>query len=223
MRIAQSAGQGCLIGTAATNKSQYSLWLVPYGQEHPKLQDLIEKLTLRTEPTTLSFAPHATLLSSEIITAERSVPEIVQCINDALKTFDPALDKVTCKFDIVEAGKLFFQCVYIRLDRHGSTGLLPLHCALRAAFGETKDPDGSSYFPHASLVYGNLDDQQKQQILHFVDEARIVEKDSNDSQTVAGMSHFDATEIQVVRTSGPSDTWQVAARVPLRKQDDEAD
>lgn len=151
------------------------------------------------------------------------MPEIVQCIKDALQTFDPALDKVTCKFDVVEAGKLFFQCIYICLDRHGSTDLLPLHCALRAAFGETSDPDGSSYFPHASLVYGNLDDQQKQHILHFLDETKIVDKDSNHSQTVAGMSLFDAVEIQVVKTSGPSDTWQVAARVPLRKQHDEAD
>lgn len=121
---------------------------------------------------------------------------------------------MTCSFERIEAGAKFFQCVYVVLDKIGSEGLLALHQALRRAFA-SPDPEGESYFPHLSLVYGDLDAETKQGIIDGMLARGEATKASEDNVQVLGGSGFHTDEILVVRTAGRSDEWEIVARVPL--------
>ena len=121
---------------------------------------------------------------------------------------------MTCAFERLEAGAKFFQCVYVVLDRTGSEGLLRLHQALRRAFA-SPDPEGESYFPHLSLVYGDPDAETKQGIIDGMLERGEAVSPSGDKVQILGESGFQTDEILVVRTAGRSDEWEIVARVPL--------
>ena len=179
--------------------------------------DLITSLSTRVSPPTVPFGPHATLFSDSLIGPVLSLENIVARTRRAVEAFTAttSLEAVKCTFDRVEAGKLFYQCVYIRLDKDGSPGLLDLHRALRKTFEDATDPKGESYFPHMSLVYGHLTDEQKAALMDGMAQKGEMSTLSKGRHEVAGFSHFETKEILVVKTAGKSDEWEVAARIPL--------
>jgi hypothetical protein len=122
---------------------------------------------------------------------------------------------VVCKFDKLEAGQVFFQCVYVTLQKKESEGLLELHTSLRKEFGDSEDTEGKSYFPHMSLVYGDIPmKERKDTIDDLVTTRRAVELE-NGHDKVLGLTQFETTEIQIVRTVGRSDEWEIVATIPL--------
>lgn len=126
------------------------------------------------------------------------------------------LQRVVCKFDKLEAGELFFQCVYIKLQKNESEGLLELHTALRKAFGDTSDIQGESYFPHLSLVYGDIPMQERKKIIEeMFNETKSATILGNGHVSVAGFSEVEVREIQIVRTVGGPDEWEIVDTIPL--------
>lgn len=114
---------------------------------------------------------------------------------------------------------MFFQCVYVRLLKQESEGLLDLHCALRKSFG-SDDLTGTAYFPHMSLVYGNLEPEVKEGIIAGMKDKQEMTLTGAESaqEAVLGETQFETSEILVVTTAGRSDEWKVAARIPLGKR-----
>lgn len=200
---------------ATEGKSDYSLWLSPESSE-TVLSDLIIDLSRRVDPPTLPFAPHATLFSDSLIGTQATLEDIREGVERAIR--DSRVNKVTCKFEKLEAGKLFYQCVYIKLvkDERGSNGLLELHRSLRRAFGDHKDPEGESYMPHVSLVYGDLDLPTKEGLIQGMlskGEAEVISEDGG--VKVLDLVEFETTQVLVVRTAGPSDSWQIVDSIPM--------
>ena len=201
-------------GFDTENDTGYSLWLAP-ASSGAVFTDLILSLSRCCTPPTIPFPPHVTLLSSSQIPRQLSLEEILQRIQQIVTHL--RIDCINCRFDKLEAGQSFFQCVYIKLLKEESEGLLDLCRALSSVFGETKrDTDGrNSYFPHVSLVYGDLSMNVKHDLIKDMQkkgESLIVE---GNAASVAGYMHFDAKEILVVRTIGRPDEWEVMGRVPF--------
>jgi hypothetical protein len=166
------------------------------------------------------------LYADSLIPPSYTLDQIVTATEEAVSTLASSLaSRIICSFDKVEAGKLFFQCVYIKLQEVESEGLLELHRALRKAFKEHKDPMGETYFPHMSLVYGDLEMQAKEAIISDMREkAEIKNVDASQGEeqqtreSVLGETQFETNEILIVKTAGRSDQWEIAARVPLGKR-----
>lgn len=194
--------------------SEYNLWL-DVGSAEATFSNLIHDLSRRSSPPTIPFAPHATLLSSSIIGPSASLEDIEYIVADVAHSL--SLKRVVCKFDKLEAGEQFFQCVYVKLQKEESEGLLELHSALRKAFGDTSDPEGTSYFPHMSLVYGDLPMEERRKIIEDMYNSREASTLENGHAQVAGISQFEVTDVQIVRTVGKSDEWEIVATVPLGK------
>lgn len=178
------------------------------------LSNLIQYLSRRSSPPTVTFAPHATLLSSFVIGPNASLEDIKKTVERAVQPL--SLEKVVCKFDKLEAGKQFFQCVYVKLQKEESEGLLQLHTALRRAFGDSQDPSGESYFPHMSLVYGDIPMNERQKIVQDLYSAGEAVRQDSGHDEVAGFSYFEVRDIQIVHTIGKADEWKIVATVPLR-------
>jgi hypothetical protein len=197
-------------------KSDYSLWLSPTANE-TVLSDLIIDLSRRVSPPAIPFSPHATLFSDSLIGPTRSLDEIVQKVQQAVD--QAGVTRVICKFDSLEAGKLFYQCVYIKLCKNSSSeGLLELHRALRRTFEDKSDPEGQSYFPHVSLVYGDLDMEVKTKLIEDMKQKGEAQDVSSGEVKVADLTEYGSTEVLVVKTAGAADGWEIAARIPLGKR-----
>jgi 2'-5' RNA ligase len=173
-------------------------------------------LTLHISPPTRPFSPHATLLSSSVIGPTASLDDIKRTVEHVISSIN--LQQVICKFDKLEAGETFFQCVYIKLQKQESEGLLALHTALRRAFGDTQDLAGTSYYPHFSLVYGDLPQEKRKEIIQHLYSSQIAKTSSQGHDEVAGYTSFVSKEIQIVKTVGSSDQWEIVATVPLGSQ-----
>ena len=164
------------------------------------------------------------MYADSLIPPNYTLDQTITATTEAVSTLPSSLDsRIICSFDKVEAGKLFFQCVYIKLQKTESEGLLELHRALRKAFGDDKDPMGETYFPHMSLVYGDLEMQAKEAIISGMREkAEIKNLDASEGvqarDSVLGETQFETNEILIVKTAGRSDEWEIAARVPLGKR-----
>jgi hypothetical protein len=63
-----------------------------------------------------------------------------------------------CHAARAEAGKLFYQCVYIRMQ--DDDALTAAHQLARDAYGSAGSA-GALFMPHASVIYGDLGDAEK--------------------------------------------------------------
>merc|ERR1711939_50831 len=204
---------------AVKPKSGFSLWLSP-AQDENLLTDLIVGLTHKSSPLTLPFQPHTTLFADSRIPPQYTLDDIVAATKRAVAEV-PDITKVTCSFEAVEAGRLFFQCVYIKLhkDERKSKGLLEIHRALRKSFGDSQDPEGEGYFPHASLVYGDIPFEERERIIKNLRDSgevsSVEEEKENGTASVIGLTDYVTDEILVVKTAGRSDEWTIEARIPL--------
>jgi len=192
--------------------SEYNLWLGT-GSSDSVLGDLIHDLSRRSSPPTEPFAPHATLLSSSIIGPSASFEEIKATVVRTVASL--SVQRIVCKFDKLEAGASFFQCVYVKLQKRESEGLLELHTALRKVFGDAEDPEGDSFFPHMSLVYGDLQTSHKAKIMSELYTSARASRLEDGRDAVLGFKQFETTEVQIVRTVGKSSEWEIVATIPL--------
>lgn len=67
------------------------------------------------------------------------------------------------------------------------------------------------YFPHLSLVYGDLKDEEKQAIINRLDTTGQLLPPA----TIAGLKGIKPIEVLLVRTSGKSSEWKVLGKVRI--------
>jgi 2'-5' RNA ligase len=126
----------------------YALWLTPAEPVFSRLAREISRLS--RELSTLRFEPHVTLLSRILLSEEKALAK------SALLAGMPKPHRI----ELGEIGHLdeYFRCVFATV-RPGKAILKARLAACRAF-----DRQSAPYFPHASLVYGMLPVDRREEI-----------------------------------------------------------
>ncbi|KAK4052130.1 hypothetical protein OIV83_002424 [Microbotryomycetes sp. JL201] len=211
--------------------SGYSLWLSPSGDAGQALTSLLSRLSERH--ATPLFKPHTTLVADSL-TPDVQLQELVSKTEQAVQEWkskraagqrrpingDGGTDsgRLTLSFHDVRQGDLFYQCVLAALVR--DSDLVDLHQTIRRAYGTDSNPDAPVYFPHTSLVYGDLTREKKDQIIAELKRGGEVEDlpeatEDGSKVKIVGQTGYIADEILIVNTSGPTSEWDVLARIAL--------
>lgn len=169
-----------------TDKPRYSLWLLPAKAARERYAKLIRELSTRL--ATPVFEPHVTLLGE----LTGPVPELaarLRALAEELAPFELRLLEATYLDE-------YFRALFVEVAL--SRPLTEAHAAARQHFGRRLDP---GYYPHLSLVYGDLENDQKEALLEdvgrYYDESVRVE------------------EIALYTTAGSPQTWRCVARARL--------
>ncbi|KAJ3298695.1 hypothetical protein HDU79_008188 [Rhizoclosmatium sp. JEL0117] len=171
-----------------------SLWIGP-----PKDSDLYKKLDdivghFSSKLSSPKWAPHITLLGSVVATPEEAATKIKQ----AAASHGPF--KVTLTELVTK--DLFFQCVMAKSEE--TKELLELNAALRAVY---PPPHSEPYWPHLSLVYGDLSAETKQNVIDEI-------KNNADWAGIVG-SVVEVNVIELWNTEGPVENWKKVGEVTL--------
>jgi hypothetical protein len=128
----------------------YSLWLVPNGVHLKSLEELVKKLSDSTR--TPAFRPHLTLLGN-LADDELTLLNNFENLAQKLKPLDLELGPIN-------PGDSFFQAIYV--DIKLSPELKKTRLLARKIFSDKKP---GKYQPHVSLLYANLQDNLKQDMI----------------------------------------------------------
>jgi len=103
------------------------------------------------------FVPHVTLLGGFHAESDAAAQRQLHALAAQLQA--PA-SRPVCRCATVEAGELYYQCVYVLMEL--DEGLCAAHEAARLAFSAPATP-GERYMPHLSLLYGEVSGEAKAQ------------------------------------------------------------
>lgn len=185
--------------------TKLSLWLSPTGRDFDRLKTLINTLASETQGC-LPFDPHVTLISDHQI-PRIPLDQVLQTVSKSVMKWKSTLsdgDQLELQFQKIQSGELFYQCVLAAVEP--SELLVRLNNELRESLNSDRtSPAGpSDYFPHLSIVYGDLTQQQKQVLVERA------------TRALSDMHGFMPKEILVVKTSGPSNEWATLAKINLQ-------
>jgi 2'-5' RNA ligase len=138
---------------AGRREEIFSLWLMPEGAIAEHLSTLIERLS--RAHSTPTFKPHVTLIG-EINSPTTAAIAKTEELASEIEPFDVTLNEVG------HDGR-YFRCVYIKADK--TPELMKANSVARAVLGQGGNEE---YMPHLSLVYGNLDPQTRQRVIHSI-------------------------------------------------------
>ena len=156
---------------------------------------MIEQLT-KHETTSPVFSPHITLLHpiSKSVPVDEITSLLSQCVQEArLKDY-----KLSLSLQPAQAGTHYYQSVLSPVTPDEALSRLREVC--EKAF---KLEGKGVYFPHLSLLYGDLDKGRRDETAHKV----------NEEMTLA--SNVEIEEIAVVDCTGTTDQWKTVATVSL--------
>lgn len=165
---------------------RYALWLMLPEEAHQRYAALIE--TLAREYATQRFEPHITLLGD--LRGEEHV--LAQQTGQLARELEPF------EVRLLEAGgeEETYRCLYVFVAL--SRALEHARTRARERFGRRIE---TGFVPHLSLVYGALDEYEKEKILDRIGR------------------YFDETlpirEIALYAIEGRPDQWRCVVRAPL--------
>lgn len=167
----------------------YSVWLVPdRGSEaYQQLKETIEEYAQLDEDAP-EFEPHITVVGG-IQGIESVLEEGVQSLAEGQAVFD-------VKFTRTQCSTTRHQCVFLLVEP--TAEVLSLHQESVEVF----DVDDGMYVPHLSLIYSDMDVEERLDLAELID-----------------MSAFPSTvqvgELVLVKTTGPVSKWETVARYNL--------
>ncbi|KAI9342617.1 2',3'-cyclic-nucleotide 3'-phosphodiesterase [Obelidium mucronatum] len=172
-----------------------SLWIGPPKGSvlDRKLNDIVSHFSSKLG--TPKWGPHITLLGSVVATAEQATLKIQQAVQGRGSFKVPLVDLVTKDF--------YFQCVMAKAEE--TAELMSLNALLRTVY---PPPHSEPYWPHLSLVYGDLDAKTKDQIVEEI-------KSNKEWSDIVG-SVVEVSEIQLWNTEGAVDNWKLVGTVSLQ-------
>lgn len=111
-----------------------------------------------------------------------------------------------CRAKSVQAGRLYYQCVYVLCE--DDQALSAAHQLARDVFSSTGSA-GPSFMPHASVIYGDLNEAEKAaRSASVADELAPL--------LASGEASFTPTALALWRTrAGHTTEWTEVAEVPL--------
>lgn len=161
----------------------YSLWLIPEPAERARLEALIHRLAARLG--TPPFTPHVTLLGG----LHGRVDRLHELARD--------LPSLALRLTRIDGQDAFFRCLYVEAEGGAALGASRARAAERL---DVRTPP--AFFPHLSLVYGQLSSDRKRRLAGELGpevEARTV---------LFG-------ELWLVRTEGHVKDWEQVGAVSL--------
>ncbi|KAK9808791.1 hypothetical protein WJX72_003748 [[Myrmecia] bisecta] len=178
----------------------YSLWLQPSGRCAAVLQEEIDRLS--KEYGGPSFTPHVTLLGG-FEAEEREVLDKTMQLSQQLQPY-------TLHLEEVQAGTLYFQCVYVLVRQDAAV----IEAWRQACAAFSMPHGGQSYMPHLSLLYSDVDERIRRSVVdlasHRLHGAGV--------GTDAELSEFSASALHLWET--PEDkgvaSWRLIRSVPLQ-------
>ena len=167
----------------------YSIWLVPdrETQEYRRLDELIGEYA-RSYPDAPDFDPHITLLGG----IETDEPTVVDRARDLVRGRDP----LELEFGDISCSTTTHQCVFLLTAP--SVPLLEFRQAATESFGRAAE----MYVPHVSLVYGDLNFEDRVRAVRSIDTASLPDSVLVDT-------------IEVVDTDGPVSDWRTVSTQSL--------
>ena len=174
----------------------FAYWLVPSEPECSTLHTIIQNLA-SSEPNSPIFLPHITLFHpiapltnlSDLSTVKRVIKSIRHSLVDLSLDLKPA-----------ESGTAYYQSLLAPVKP------IPVLLELRKAFEEEFEYHSDTvYFPHLSLLYGDLSQPRRDELAEKV----------NGSQEPSLPRCVTVKDVVVVEFGGPVETWKELARVSL--------
>jgi len=164
----------------------YSIWLIPDSEDGQGFQQNIQALAnLFGSPL---FSPHITLIGEVDLDLESLIDKFNQLQDTA-----EMQDLCTLSIDYHDT---FFRSIVYQVAM--SEALMNLNRTARRLFDRNSDP---AYYPHLSLLYSNISENEKREAIQKLDPI----------ETIA----FQATEIHLIRTQGRVSDWELIQRVEL--------
>lgn len=158
---------------------EYSLWLRPFGDIAFSLEQRIKKLSEKYG--TPLFKPHVTLLGS-VGKSETELVQLADTLAHSISPFEILL--TTAGYD-----DTFYQSLYVKVDP--ADELMAARRRAEKLFGlEAAEP----YHPHLSLLYGDLDREEKERILNVMGREFHI--------------RFSISSLLLIRTDGLPHTWE---------------
>lgn len=145
--------------------SRFSLWLLLPREAQERFQALIARLSARLG--TPAFEPHITLLGG-LTGAEEDWRQRTRALAGAIKSFEVRLLAVTWLDE-------YYRCLFVEVTQ--SRALLDAHQTARKVFDQRPE---TGFYPHLSLVYGDLKEHEKEAIVdeigRYFDESIRIEE-----------------------------------------------
>ncbi|WVQ94561.1 hypothetical protein IAU59_001641 [Kwoniella sp. CBS 9459] len=190
------SGQSSSSGAPPLNA--YALWLVPSLEEQSdRLQSLINELA-SLESASPTFDPHITLLHP--IDISIPLPEIHETLRAAIESASGTaggLKDFTVQLSPAQSGSKYYQSVLAPVKPESK--LLALRRECETAFGLKDLPD---YFPHLSLLYGELSKERRDEIAKVGNEQGELDK-------------VEVDMVAIVRCVGTPEDWEVVGTEKL--------
>jgi 2'-5' RNA ligase len=158
---------------------KHALWLRPFGDASFALKERINKLSKKFD--TPVFEPHITLLSG----LRRGKTELIQLTDTLAGVLSPFSVQLT------EAGYRdhYFQSLFVQVKE--SSCFIAAQETAEKLFGCTTD---EQYFPHLSLMYGNIKQQEKLKLLNTMNNHFQIQ--------------FPVHSILLIKTEGEVNDWK---------------
>ena len=170
----------------------YSLWLVP--ERGTETYEFLDKLirNVATQYRTPVFDPHVTLLGG-VGGNEQGICEKTRLLAEKLAPYELRLGEVG-------SNGTYFQILFSRIEQ------TPAAMNVNAVAQKVFAVDKGKYFPHISLAYGDLSNEQVVALQQFVAKGN----------KITGM-HFLAQGVELWRTERAVEEWRRVAIFPFGK------
>ena len=186
----------------------YSLWLRPASPEFTALLEKIIEYESRSKPGASDpFDPHVTLFSlSDVKWADIGLEDVVKMTWNAVEAWRNRQGrKEGDVFSLMSTGPItgdeFWQSVMLGIEPEDALS------ALRRAVCDAFPPAPASYFPHLSLVYGDLSNDMRKGIADEITQRW--------GKEVVGEIAFDRIEIWLCSPEKTTKGWRKVGEVVL--------
>jgi 2'-5' RNA ligase len=169
----------------------YSLWLVPPRPMRQQLSGLIRKLA--REFSAPPFEPHVTLQWAALPSESDAI--------DRARRIAKAILPLTVRLGEIRYEASYYRALYYAVDL--TDALSSAYETATALFGNSK----VAYLPHLSLLYGRYSSGRKAATIKTY-------------RPKSGRS-FRVSQLHLLRTTGPVNTWKGVARFPLSRRSKE--
>jgi 2'-5' RNA ligase len=170
------------------------LWLIPASPSSESAKTVIEELT-KSETQSPIFSPHITLLHP--IPKSTPVDEIISLLSKAVKQAGFKGKKLSLFLQPAAGGSHYYQSVLSPV--HANPALSQLRKSCEDGFKW----EGKPYFPHLSLLYGDLTSERREELAKKV----------NDEMDLTKI--VEIGEIAIVDCTGTADEWKTVGTVEL--------
>ncbi|CAB4276320.1 unnamed protein product [Prunus armeniaca] len=180
--------------TAPAENNMYSVWALPPDDVAPRLKKLMQGI--RDEFSGPEFEPHITVVGAISLTPEDALNKF-KSASRGLKAYDAKVDRVAT------GGTLFYQCVFLLINPTPQVVETSAHCCGHFGFNSS-----TPYFPHLSLLYADLTDEEKK---------KAQEKANSLDESIGSLS-FPVTRLALYKTDTGDKTlksWEKIAECTL--------